>query len=512
MRRRLVGVSLFAISLSIAQGAQAQAPSGASVPADPPADATKQSGTDGAAPDATADRALPETRSASGRSGRPKGVDSATADIEVTDSRLSNGDPTTNVIVITRQDIERRGVSSTEDLIRTLPQNLATIGAITNDRAARNKGPLAEGRRAPINPLTSLGVSATNLGGVGAGNTLVLVNGRRLAGAAGIEDGFVNLNGIPLAAIERVEISQNGASAVYGADAVGGVINFILRKGYTGFTVGGQYEYSNNGANRMRLNGYAGTAWNSGSLSGTIEYSKTLPVENAKTGYVTEDYSSRFGGDQGFNFRGLQPGVLDQSGFVNGQAVTRGLTTQPGLATRPTRADFVTVGPEATREYIARYAGPETETIGGTYAFEQTLAGDLKLFSNGLIARTTNTQDNDLDHGLAVQLAPGQYYNPFPAFAFDTFNRATTVYYFPQEEIAAGDLLAGQQRNRTTSWNVNAGLTYDFNRYTRLSVIYTTSRTSLRGTGSAFNSIVQFQPAPGSATGVTCYDFVLANN
>lgn len=51
---------------------------------------------------------------------------------------------------------------------------------------------------------------------MGAGNTLVLVNGRRMAGAAGIEDGFVNLNGIPLSAVERVEITLAGGSAVYG--------------------------------------------------------------------------------------------------------------------------------------------------------------------------------------------------------------------------------------------------------------------------------------------------------
>ncbi|WP_447410620.1 TonB-dependent receptor plug domain-containing protein, partial [Clostridium perfringens] len=66
----------------------------------------------------------------------------------------------------------------------------------------------------------TVGLAAANLGGVGAGNTLVLVNGRRIAGAAGVEQGYANLNGIPLSAIERVEISTGGQSAIYGADAM----------------------------------------------------------------------------------------------------------------------------------------------------------------------------------------------------------------------------------------------------------------------------------------------------
>ncbi len=497
---------MLALSLSIAGGGTAFGQSATPAPA--PAQDAPPPAQDVPADTATTDD---DGEASSGRAGRPKGTDSATSDIEVTGSRLSNGDPTTNVIVLNRADIERRGVTSVEDLIRTLPQNLATIGGITNDRP---KGPLKD-RRAPVSGLTALGLSAANLGGIGAGNTLVLVNGRRIAGAAGIEDGFVNLNGIPLAAIERVEISQNGASAVYGADAMGGVINFILRSNFTGASVSGQYEFSNNGANRLRTSAYLGKSWSNGNLSGTIEYSKTLPVVNARTGYVTEDYSDRFGGRAGFNFRslarGLQPGVIDQSGSINGQAVTQGLTPRPGLTTRPDIDDFVTVGPSAAREYIARYAGPEAESISATYAFEQEIVGNLKFFSNGLISRTQNEQLADLNLGLTLELAPGQYYNPFPAGYFESEQPGTNVSYFPAAEIADGTLVAGRQRNRNTSWSVNAGLTYDFNRDTRLSLIYTRSGTSQTAEGDALGSIVQLVESPTSPNGVECEDFMLSS-
>jgi iron complex outermembrane receptor protein len=79
----------------------------------------------------------------------------------------------------------------------------------------------------------SNGLSAANLRGQGSNNTLVLLNGRRLA-AHGLNGGVVDLNQIPMAALERVEILKDGASAIYGTDAIGGVINFILKKNYKG--------------------------------------------------------------------------------------------------------------------------------------------------------------------------------------------------------------------------------------------------------------------------------------
>jgi len=166
------------------------------------------------------------------------GSDEDTADLgrlQVTGSRLAGGDPTARVYTITAGDIAAQGLSSVEDIVRSIPFNFSSINGQTNmrvDGTDQNLGALG------------LGISTANLRGLGSAATLVLVNGRRVAGSAGQEDGFVNIANVPASAIERVEIQIDGASAVYGSDAVGGVINFILYKDYSGGEAQVRYENS----------------------------------------------------------------------------------------------------------------------------------------------------------------------------------------------------------------------------------------------------------------------------
>jgi iron complex outermembrane receptor protein len=117
--------------------------------------------------------------------------------------------------VLTREDIERRGAINAAELMSQISANLTgTADAIF----------IGNGRP---------GMSSANLRGLGEGSTLVLLNGRRVANYA-TTGTAVNLNFIPVTAIDRVEILKDGASAIYGADAMAGVINFILRKDYQG--------------------------------------------------------------------------------------------------------------------------------------------------------------------------------------------------------------------------------------------------------------------------------------
>ncbi len=469
----------------------------------------------GAADDAAKKTASPETI-------RPEVKDKTDAgagsDIEVTGSRLADGDATAQKIVITREQIKARGVTSVEDLIRTLPQSVNTIGAITNERG---RGPLSQrARGSAVSQIGSLGVSAANLGGTGAANTLVLVNGRRMAGAAGIEDGFVNLNGIPLSAIERVEIIPSGSAAIYGADALSGVINFILRKDGKGLTLGSQALKSSTGADNARFNGFGAFSWGSGRFSGTADYQKRKAVINRKTGYVTDDYSSFFEGDPQFDYRrftsGLQPGVIDQSGdrfnpaTGTTQYVVSGLTVRPGLTRPPTVADFVTIGRESLRDFIPKLAGPESETISFTGNFDQKITEHLSVFAQGMYSRAKNRQEADLGQGLFLTLAPGQAYNPFPAFGSNDFRPETDVYYFPAAEVAAGQIQPREYRNTATQWSVNAGLTYEFDKGTKLNLIYTTSRSTSDGTGVQLGNLVTITTLPNGTRG--CYNFELAGN
>ena len=128
------------------------------------------------------------------------------------------------VQTITRVELDRSGIQSAEQLISSL-----NINGNGLDNLASNSDVVALGSGIRGNN----GATSANLRGQGANATLILLNGRRIA-AHGLNGGVVDLNQIPFAAIERVEVLKDGASSTYGTDAVGGVINFILRQNFNG--------------------------------------------------------------------------------------------------------------------------------------------------------------------------------------------------------------------------------------------------------------------------------------
>ena len=139
--------------------------------------------------------------------------------IEVTGSRIKRTDMegALPVTVIDRAQIELSGESSVADLLRNTTFN-------------------SSGSFRPQSGSSAQGVSSINLRGIGADRTLVLLDGRRLAKSPST-GGTQDLSTIPMAAVERVEILTDGASAVYGSDAIGGVVNIITRKDFNGVEV-----------------------------------------------------------------------------------------------------------------------------------------------------------------------------------------------------------------------------------------------------------------------------------
>ena len=140
----------------------------------------------------------------------------------VTGSRIKriDGETALPIEIITREEIQKRGVTTAAEMVKTLTANTA---------------PLADGASITDGTSGQRGFNGANLRGVGVSSTLILLNGRRLANFAspGDEAG-VDLNNIPAGAIERVEVLKDGASALYGSDAIGGVIKFITRSDYQG--------------------------------------------------------------------------------------------------------------------------------------------------------------------------------------------------------------------------------------------------------------------------------------
>ncbi|MEJ6009471.1 TonB-dependent receptor domain-containing protein [Novosphingobium aquae] len=178
--------------------------------------------------------------------------DSAESDgkaIVVTGSRIKQ-DPSKSALpleIVTPDDLSRESISSPEQFISYLAAN--GNGA---DNLASNSDVVTGAARG------TNGLSAANLRGQGASSTLVLLNGRRVA-AHGLSGSAVDVNQIPFSAIERIEVLKDGASAIYGTDAIGGVINYITKKNFTGITASGFVDITEAGdAPIYRLSGTAG--------------------------------------------------------------------------------------------------------------------------------------------------------------------------------------------------------------------------------------------------------------
>jgi len=165
--------------------------------------------------------------------------------VEVTGTRIARTDTETALPVqtITREEIVDAGIQTMQDLLERISAN-QSYGSWNE---AKGIGSLLSG------------YTGASLRGLGSQRTLILLNGRRLAPYALSGGQSVDLSGIPPSAIERVEVLKDGASAIYGTDAIGGVINFILRKDYSGAEVNGNYfATEHGGGNNWRASAVAG--------------------------------------------------------------------------------------------------------------------------------------------------------------------------------------------------------------------------------------------------------------
>ncbi|MFM9029899.1 MAG: TonB-dependent receptor plug domain-containing protein, partial [Opitutaceae bacterium] len=139
------------------------------------------------------------------------------------------------VVSLKPEEMEFRGITSVEQMLMEL--NINSNGL---DNLASNADVVAGQQRG------NNGATSANLRMQGAGATLILLNGRRVS-SHGLNGGVVDLNQIPFSAIERVEVLKDGASAIYGTDAVGGVINFIVKTNYQGLAASAAADVTEDG-------------------------------------------------------------------------------------------------------------------------------------------------------------------------------------------------------------------------------------------------------------------------
>ncbi len=210
------------------------------------------------------------------------------APVTVTGTRIRGGTTPSPVITIGAQDIREEGFANLGQVIRAVPQNY---------RGGQNPGVIGVSGNAGSQDLT--GGSALNLRGLGPDASLTLLNGRRLA-----YDGFaqaVDISAIPVEAVERLEIVPDGASAIYGSDAVGGVANVILVRDFEGVAVGARYGGATDGGLETReYTATAGASWRSGGLVVALKDADVDPIyahQRSYTDHLARPYTIHNGWD-----------------------------------------------------------------------------------------------------------------------------------------------------------------------------------------------------------------------
>ena len=252
----------------------------------------------------------------------------------VTGSRLQTSPAASPVYVLSRDEIDRRGLKNMEDIVRYLPQNFPTI--------------LSGGSFDARSPRFSQGTVTINLRGLGEGSTLVLVNGKRIAASPAERGTFTDVSTIPFSAIDRVEMITDGASAIYGSDAVGGVVNFILKQNYRGAESSLRYENSSSGGDLRVFEQTLGFSWETGNLTASFNFSEEDPVFSGDAKLdIDWDYREQGGrffpatrGQPGIitRFGQFPPGAPPNSGMRSCQREMAPILTVPGLFTYLTRS------------------------------------------------------------------------------------------------------------------------------------------------------------------------------
>ena len=343
-----------------------------------------------------------------------------------------------SVSVIQAVEIEAMGVSSGDELFDQMPE------------MGQNYFNDAEMHAGGVNSVRG-DVGAFNLRNMGTGNTLVLLNGRRMVNAAGYQTeevggafvpvNSVNSNAMPVYGIERVEVLRDGASAIYGADAVAGVVNTVLKNDFEGFNIRARYDdYENLPRNDQRLNlewgkNFNGGRTNIGVFADYYHRDRVNAQDDPKWGdenysrYVPDEWVSAFGTNYSSNsafpqvdFRSSSQGGLmadlgyaDSSGeivtYPTGDArcvyqITADVCAAPDTSGNYTynKNTFRDVSSELDRYNAFLYvnhefeSGIESFTELSWYQAESNFNADASYLSIG---------------ASDIQIGPEYYYNPF---------------------------------------------------------------------------------------------------
>ena len=378
--------------------------------------------------------------------------------VEVTGSRIKRIDTETPapVQVITRQDIERSGARSVTEVLKKLPSN--------------NTGTFNENAVASFTP----GAGSASLRGLGAQATLILINGRRVAPfgfASGGQTTFVDINQIPIDVVERIEVLLDGASAIYGSDAIGGVINVILRRDYSGLQVAGSYGISTHGdADEKR----ASITWGRGSMASdgynffvNYQHIDQKPVLASKREYTKNSDFRRAGYPADLRSSYSYPGnlyAITPAGGLGAFISTLGgcvPLNEPGAGTNGrctyNQTEHQTVIADTEKDHVS---------VAGTF----NLGRGFELFGDAIVGRT-KAKGESVSYNSATYQSTGTLADPFIRLPVGhpqnpTGSEIALRYRFadvPFTEAEVSDtqrVVVGVRNNNIAGWDVESGILY----------------------------------------------------
>jgi len=371
-------------------------------------------------------------------SGQVEATPTQLDEVVVTGTLLkSSGDLASPVVTLDRDALERRGFGTVAEALTDLPQNYAGSGTPIVQLSSADRG--------GSNAVAATGV---NLRGLGPASTLVLVNGRRLAGT-GFRGEFADVSALPSAAVERVDVLLDGASALYGADAVAGVVNVIMRRRFDGQETRLRASVAEGGAEDLIVSHLAGRSWTTGSAYLSYEFQTTNALSSLDRPYTADGDLRPFGGSDRRNLFGAPGNIVGfdpaVGGFVSQYAIRPDAS---GVARTP--ADFEAGATNLTSVSLGADVVPSLERHSLYGRVRQGIGERLDLTADLRYSRRDYAFAGPASIGLFTVTAA----NPF--FVSPTGAPAHTIAYSFQ-----GDLGQTRQAGAARSLGITAGADWE---------------------------------------------------
>jgi iron complex outermembrane receptor protein len=347
---------------------------------------------------------------------------------------------------VTADDLAQAGFATIPDWVRTLTQNQGS-GANENTRAFM--------REAQTNTAYGTGV---NFYGIGQRATLILVNGRRLApsGSAGT---FTDVANIPISAIDHIDVISDGAATIYGSDAAGGIVNFVLRDAFSAPRTTASVGHLTSGSlGEKEFSQSIARQWGRGGGVLAVEYYSRDELPASARAQATSDL--RPWGGSNFDSLSSNPAtILDSTGRVYG--IPAG---QNGTSLTPAE---LLPHPNTTDLEAGSWLLPHQQRLNLLASTTYEIADDSSLFFDALVnRRRINIQDAPLATALSVPNTNPFYVNPVSGNQFPL----TVLYNFGRDlgpiiehgQVNSGQFALGLNHELNDTWNVRAYLGYTY--------------------------------------------------